>query len=171
MSSSKEYAREVYWWRKQHHICVRCGKQDAYKDYTCCLQCRMDLRESAREHIEKEISAAQRAARNVRKRKIAAEKRANGICLQCSKPVFKDHAYCYEHYLSQRRAHQKYDANLRKNYREQGLCPRCGKPLLEGHKLCEEHYIMYRDRMLKINEERRIKNEYERNEKMAERGQ
>lgn len=174
MPSSKEYAKEVREWRKANHMCVRCGKEEAYKNYTCCLQCRMDLREAARLRREKaaqSITDEQRIERNALKREQYASKKQQGICKDCNKPVFRDHAYCYEHYLMHRRAHEKHYAKIRKNYREQGLCPMCGKPPFENHKVCEEHYIMLRNRILKINEQRRIENERKRNEEMAKRRQ
>ena len=81
-------------------------------------------------------------------------KKEHGICRQCSKKVYRNHAYCYEHYLSQKRAHERHAKERYNYYGEIGLCRICGKPRYENHKLCKEHYEIQAERMRKINRER-----------------
>lgn len=150
MAGDKEYAREVREWRKEHRICVRCGKQDVFKNRIHCLQCLMDLRECSRNRYKGSSEEKRLKAKEIRDLK-----KANGICLQCSKLRYKEHAYCYEHYISQKKAHKKIAQKKYNYYGELGLCRICGKPRYEGHKLCKEHYEVQVERMRKINRERK----------------
>lgn len=154
--ASKEYARvyakEVYHWRKEHGICTRCGKEEAEKGKTVCLECKMVQREKmlAVYHNKPEEFKAMQAEK---KRLIRAEKKANGICWQCSKPVYKDHVYCYEHYISQRKADRKYKQKKYK-YHPSGTCYICGKESENGFKLCPEHHKEWAERTAATNKAR-----------------
>lgn len=149
MSTTKEYAKEVREWRKEHGMCVRCGKEKAYKNRVSCLQCLMDQREYARERYEGPSEDKRLKAKELRD-----YKKAHGICRQCSKKVYRNHAYCYEHYLSQKRAHEKHARERYNYYGEVGLCRICGKPRYENHRLCKEHYEAQAERMRNFNRER-----------------
>lgn len=149
MAGNKEYAKEVREWRKEHGMCVRCGKEKAYKNRVHCLMCLMDQREYSREHYKGSSEEKRLKAIEIR-----AYKKEHGICRQCSKKVYRNHAYCYEHYLSQKRAHERHAKERYNYYGEIGLCRICGKPRYENHKLCKEHYEIQAERMRKINRER-----------------
>lgn len=149
MAGNKEYAKEVREWRKEHGMCVRCGKEKAYKNRVHCLQCLMDQREYARERY-----VGSDEEKRLKAKELRDYKKAHGICRQCSKKVYRNHAYCYEHYLSQKRAHEKHASEKYHHYGELGLCKICGKPRYENHKLCKEHYEIQAERMRKINRER-----------------
>lgn len=158
---AKAYAKEVREWRKAHHMCTRCGHEKADPGKSTCLQCRMARREYARGYDAQPKVREEVAARR-------AYKKANGICYACSKPVYKDHAYCYEHYLAQKRQlkawHDKY--NPRKNY-PATQCRICGAPVTKKpdgtvSRFCEEHYEQYVKLMNKANEVR-LENEESKN--------
>lgn len=159
------YAKEVYYWRKENHICVRCGKESADEGYVTCLACRMEQREKSRERYNLDIKVSRATLR--------AERRKAHLCQQCGKPVYKNHAYCYEHYLRQKRASREYSDRVRnKNFKAQGLCRICGKPLCkrdDGKQsaYCEEHYKQYKERAI-LSSEKRKENERMQAVKMRE---
>lgn len=147
------YAKEVYYWRKENHICVRCGKESADEGYVTCLVCRMEQREKSRDRYDPEVK--------VNRATLRAERKAAHQCYQCGKPNYRNHAYCYEHYLGQKRANRVYTDRVRnKNFKEQGLCKICGKPLCkrDDGKLsvyCEDHYKEYKERAINSSEKRK----------------
>lgn len=162
--SRRKYAKEVREWRKAHGICTCCGKVDAEPGKTLCLACRMDRREYFREYYRKKaetMTEEEKTARSEKKRLQYSEKKELGICPRCTRPTYKNHAYCYEHYLSQKRAHAR---AYRKKYpyHPSGTCRICGGEPAPGHKMCPVHYKEYSERMIKYNKER--KGRGERNE-------
>ena len=159
--AQRAYAKEVREWRKAHKMCVYCGREKALEGRTMCLVCMMDCRERSRER-SRNMSEEQKRKKSEKNKLIGAEKKARGECRQCSRPVFENHAYCYEHYISQKKAHAR-ENRKKYPYHPSGVCHICGKDWLSGHKLCPEHYQAYAERMNKINDERRrLKNDYER---------
>lgn len=151
--STKEYSREVYYWRKAHKICVRCGHEDALEDGALCLVCKMENREKASERYHNLLPDEKRKLldeRKEEKKRIRAEKKAQGLCYQCSRPVYKNHAYCYEHYISQKKAHTQ-NNNAKCKHHPSGTCYICGKEPAPGHKLCPEHYEERAERARKMN--------------------
>lgn len=146
---AKAYAKEVYYWRKEHGICVNCGKEKAEPNRTRCLECKMVQREKmlAAYHNKPEEVKVLEAEKKRLKR---AEKKAQGICRQCSRPIYKNHAYCYEHYISQRNADRKYKQKKLK-YHPSGTCYICGKESEKGFKLCPEHHKEWAERVTETN--------------------
>ena len=156
----RQYAKEVRDWCREHGICTRCNKERAESGEALCLVCRMKLREDSQERYRKyaaSMTEEERQARNAKKRQIAAKKRAQGICHQCNRPVYQNHAYCYEHYISQRNAHRKHDKKLLKGYAEQGLCRICGGECVPGKKFCPEHYQQKVEAIKRAGEHRDLK--------------
>lgn len=152
----KQYAKEVREWRKAHGICIRCGKFDAEPGKTMCLICMMDCRDYAREQYRKKtetMTEEERQARNEANRRRYSEKRESGICQQCSNPVFRNHAYCYKHYISQSHAHGR-ERKKKYPYHPIGTCRICGAEPEPGFKMCPTHRKEYSDRMIKYNKER-----------------
>lgn len=150
------YAKEVYYWRKENHICVRCGKESADEGYVSCLACRMEQREKSRDRYDPEVKVDRATLR--------AERKAAHRCYQCGKPNYRNHAYCYEHYLGQKRANRDYTNKVRnKHFKEQGLCRICGKSLCKRNdgqmsSYCEDHYKEYKERAI-LSSAKRKENE------------
>jgi hypothetical protein len=149
---AKAYAKEVYKWRKEHGFCVRCGKEKAEEGKTMCLLCKMEQREKARERYRAK-AATTRSLDAERQRLRRAEKNANGICLQCSKPIYNEHAYCYEHYITQKKADKKFKEKKYK-YHPSGTCYICGRESEKGFKLCPEHHKEWAERTAATNKTR-----------------
>lgn len=155
-----QYAKEVRDWCREHGICTRCSKERAEPGKALCLVCKMKLREDSQERYRKQAAAMteeEQQARNARKRQIASEKRAQGICQQCARPVYKGHAYCYEHYITQKKAHRKHDEKRFNYYSEQGMCKICGGECVQGKKYCPVHYQQKVESMRKASECRNLK--------------
>ena len=92
----KIYSKETYEWRKAHKICARCGKEDAEPGITFCLVCKMDERERSLKYYET-LPEEDKAAMLKRKRSNYHERRAKGLCVKCSQPVFNGKALCEKH--------------------------------------------------------------------------
>ena len=150
---ARRYAKEVREWRKAHGFCTRCGKEKAEKGKSLCLICKMDEREKRREkyaNMPEEKKKEHLEEKREKAELIRKEKKANGICLQCSRPVYKNHSYCYEHYISQKKADKRHRKKIYP-YHPTGVCRICGKEPAPGHKLCPEHYEQYAARMRECN--------------------
>ena len=77
MATNAEICKGRYQWLKEHHICVRCGKEDAAYGFVCCPAC-----------LEKMATRKRDRAKENELRKLRDEKRkALGICRKCDRPV------------------------------------------------------------------------------------
>ena len=66
-------------------------------------------------------------------RKLRADRKAAGLCSNCTKPAIPGLTYCADHQLANRRKHRQRLATLIRL----GLCTRCGKQDAErGYKQC-----------------------------------
>lgn len=149
----KKYAKEVREWRKAHGFCTRCGHEKAEPGRSTCLVCKMDRRAYQIEYKSqpkvREVEAARRAY-----------KRENHICYACSKPTYKNHAYCYEHYLAQKRQTKAWNDTYRNHHYPSNQCRICGAPVVKKHndmgysKFCATHYEQYLQNMKRANEVR-----------------
>ena len=103
----RERAKELREWRKSLGICTRCGKAAAELGKTMCLACLMDSREYSRKHYRKKAESMTDDEKRVRNEKMMQryhQRKELGLCPQCSRPQYKNHVYCYEHYISQKHA-------------------------------------------------------------------
>lgn len=103
--ASREYQRELRRWRKEHGICTICGKEKVFTGVVC-EGCREKMNKKAREKYhsmtpeEKEKYLANISKRRKERR---VERRKQGLCVCCGKPVYADYSMCYEHLLKQKR--------------------------------------------------------------------
>lgn len=74
---AKQYQKETRQWRKEHHICVTCGKQDAAIGFVQCGEC-----------IERKINAyyANKERRNATVAARQKRLKEAGLCVTCGKP-------------------------------------------------------------------------------------
>ena len=73
-----------YNYYKQHHICVKCGQEDAERNHTLCLNCLIKAREYSLVYYYKHIEEQREKGRI--KNKIRYKKLKNqGICTACGK--------------------------------------------------------------------------------------
>ena len=148
---NRVYARETYHWRKAHHVCTKCGKEDAEPHKTLCAECaakctaidkkyRSSLDEERRQRIKQQKQAQKDRRRN------------SGLCVECGKTALKGRRFCLECLIKTRRRNKKqYDAKRVKTNFAEGLCSRCNEPALTGKKLCAKHYDVARRSMEKVN--------------------
>ena len=141
------YSKEAYHYYKEHGICVYCKQADAAPGRTKCLNC-ISLTAEKRRERDSKLSDEEREERNRKKRErgkaLREYRKANGLCLTCGKPVYKNYSRCYEHYLYFKRVNRERNKAQAKGYAELGLCRICGKPVVKGKKFCEEHLEKYR---------------------------
>lgn len=84
----KAYRREVYAWRKEHHICVECGKEDALPGSVKCLQCKMIRREQEQRRYEQHKNDAEWKAKKLEKQRLYYKQtREQHKCIRCFKPI------------------------------------------------------------------------------------
>ncbi|UZE45941.1 hypothetical protein [Selenomonas sputigena] len=142
--SKREYARETYHWRKEHGVCVKCGKEDAEPGKTLCAECA----EKQSVHNKRywgslDAEKRQKIIRQTRERSRAQrEQRKNlGLCVICGKKAAKGKAHCIECLLKERRRNfERYNTRRVKTDFSEGLCCCCNEPALPDKKFCKKHY-------------------------------
>lgn len=88
--------RSNYEYYKKHHICVRCGQEDAEKNHTLCLSCMMKNREYSLNYNNKHKE--QRREKSRINSKIRYNRLKNlGICTSCGKRKTKNNKVCCEY--------------------------------------------------------------------------
>lgn len=133
-----EYAREVREYRKSLGMCERCGKERvAVNSKRLCLDC-LEVNRQKQESRWKGKSAEERRQirdkYNASRREKQDQRRRDGLCVVCGKPVYNGHSNCMEHYLYYRRKKDEYRDQKKKGYKELGLCINCGKECVPGKK-------------------------------------
>lgn len=115
MTDQKEYDREKYYWRKEKHICTRCGKFEATHGSMCAV-CAADKAEyEFKKYHTMSEPERQEYLKNKREkmRALRQERKEKGLCTQCGKPTYRKYRLCYEHYLKQRNKRRcNYDVEL-----------------------------------------------------------
>ena len=119
--------------KKQNHICIDCGRQDAYtlNGRTRCAECAQ--KDAARRRETRDN------VKNAESSKAARDRwRAEGRCTRCGKTKWNDgYMTCPEcrAYCIKRRA-EKRTSNYPRG--EHGICWLCNKePVIPGKRLCE----------------------------------
>lgn len=145
----RECARENRQWKKERHLCVRCGKKDAYTlaGRSCCYECteaerhRAENRQRTEEQIQKHCA---------KMREKYAENVSRGICPQCGKRnAVGGYIICPICRAKKKRASAKYrlEHGATPRYLMDGStrCAKCGKVLdddnsVNGKQLCRSCY-------------------------------
>lgn len=148
---NRAYYLEVKQWCKEHGFCTRCQKEKAEPGHSLCLVCRMDARGKSKPRSEEE-----KKERADKARQDMTERRKKGICRRCSKPVYQNHAHCYEHYIYTTRKNREYNQKRRKGYAIIGKCRICGEELRPGSAFCEIHYQQYSSRRAEANRKENV---------------
>lgn len=142
------YLRELYAFRKENGICVKCGKEKVYKGSVMCLECRMEHRESSMQSYLKHRDndgylqkRAETSARTYNRRK------EQHICIRCGKKMSDsvttnmcDRCKVIANRLERDRRHEQ--GVLPKDMCGNGIyCAICSKPVeKQGEKLCDRCY-------------------------------
>ncbi len=165
-----EYFREMYAWRKTHHICVKCGQRDAIKGRARCIMCAEKGRErDAKRHaMEKlEYRTEEKYISLCRINKLYDLRVAFGVCTDCGKRnALSGYTKCNECMIKRRRKSEekrrKAGVFPRDSY--SNLCAICNKKTpLNGQKLCKECYEKSLQSLAKANAARDKENHIWRN--------
>lgn len=98
--------KEQYEWYKEHKICPRCRKRDAFYKYVYCEYC---LEQDAN-YKEKNKDKIKEKAKEYRAKKLAL-----GLCLLCSNPASNENkSYCDRHRAMWLASKRKYNATHKK---------------------------------------------------------
>lgn len=135
-----EYFRDMYAWRKAHHICTKCGQEDAAKGRTRCINCL----EKCRGQIRKPLTTEQRYAKHIRQKRRYDLLTAFGVCTKCNKHnALPGKTWCLECTLKRKKTmeNKRRKAGIFPRDSYSDMCFLCGKnPPLDGKKLCGECY-------------------------------
>lgn len=137
------YDRETYAWRKAHHICIKCGHVEAFKNHVYCIDCLEQKRETERAN-RKPRSTEEKYAQALHRRRRYDLLIAFGICTSCGNhKAMAGHTLCLECNLRQKNRMKKQSIKKgiypRDSY--SGLCILCNKKApINGKKLCSECY-------------------------------
>lgn len=121
-----------------HGICPHCGCNDLQKGYKLCLECRMKDIERQRKKVRTD---EQRKKNADTQKRLAAKRKADGICVRCGKrnaDGFTHCAICRAKKAAKQREYNRRQGMMPIELRGEGYCTRCYKPT-EG-KLCSECY-------------------------------
>ena len=165
--SSNEYKRETYRWRKEHHICVSCGKNDAEEGKTQCTVCKMERREYQRTH-KRGAESIQRHKEYLRNRR--EENRKNGICVVCGTRKVREGSSSCARCLSktkERCANKRREQGIptRDLMGKDGTCYFCGELVNEHEKICDSCYERCKNQMLYARSKRKTINYFEKQNK------
>ncbi len=160
--------RELYYWCKEHGICVQCRQNKVYspRSKTLCLQCLEDQKERCK---NRKISTEERYKKNMHSQRYREILTAFGICRECAKRnVSKGHVYC-DICLAKKRA--KSEKKRRKNgmlplgFYSPTICMICHKEKPDnGRKLCDECYDKSVRALEKARQKQDNKNHYWRSD-------
>lgn len=142
------YNREVYAWRKANGICVRCGKEKAYKRSVCCLVCRMEHNESSMSLHNKhrnDDGYLKKKAEN--SKKTYYKRKEQHICIRCGKKMSDSTMTtmcdrCKVIINRNERERRNEAGSIPNILRGNGVyCAICKKPVeKQGQKLCDRCY-------------------------------
>lgn len=145
--SNKEEERAWRQFLKEHHICVRCGKRDAFHNKTMCPECLEKEQKRGRErYAENREQILQRKKKY--NKSLYARRKAEGLCVKCGQKKATKGVCCLECYVKERKREiERTEKRKRENggyireiRKEKGLCAQCGEPTLPGQRLCQKHY-------------------------------
>lgn len=133
--------RGFYSMRKKAHVCVKCGKEDAYtmNGRANCAECADKIRNWFREYRKDQSERERRVTYRREQRKRMEEE---GKCIRCGKKNTGTYKTC------PRCLAKKRNYNRKKNQEKAAtkgvtLCWQCNKEkMLPGYKLCSKCYDM-----------------------------
>lgn len=148
--------KQEYYFYKNLGICVQCNKEKAKEGQSRCQKCldsAAEYRRKKRSEMTDEQKEIEKQKKREHMRKLREEKKKNGICIWCKKPVSKySDKFCIDcRVASTRRNRAK--GITRSERVSFGICYICGKePLFEDKHVCKQCYDK------KINEAQKIIN-------------
>lgn len=126
-------------YRKKIGICVRCGKHEAEPHKTLCYECigkEQDL------YYASPRTDKERERDRDKKRELAGERRAKGLCHRCGKRESYSGEMCEKCKAYLRRYRNKHRRDITRSERPSyGICYICGKhPTMKDKGVCDECY-------------------------------
>lgn len=108
MNDRKEYVRQYNRERRELlarlKLCPVCGGKPA-PNRKCCADCLYKFSLYQAEHPPTEEQKRRNAERT---KALRARRRSAGLCIRCGKPAYENGAYCYEHWLANKRCNSEY---------------------------------------------------------------
>ena len=104
--SSKEYGKEVYYWRKAHKICTCCGHKSAEPGSTLCPACKIKKSERSLKCYHK-LSKKKKKEMFAKMTAQRRDRRTKGLCVRCGAPA-GGKSLCEKHLEAARRYQNEY---------------------------------------------------------------
>ena len=140
-----ERTLELYYWHKQHGICVSCCKRDAEKG-VCCLEC-WGERQRNKKEIQKKYRAKNSERLKQYQKQLRDKRKERHECIYCERslPSWEKRVSCEMcRFKQNKRAREKTqrEGRVPQFFRGDGEhCAICCKPVEEkGRKLCARCY-------------------------------
>jgi len=142
-------SKQLYEWYKAHHICAKCGQQQAQSGYIYCLECRMKAREQNEKYRRQrstERNSELRAYWKKWRTETYQKRKEAGLCPRCGKRRPPDgKVQCRICTAKKRKMNERY--RRRKGQLPSDMldgitrCANCGnKGIVSGKKLCQRCY-------------------------------
>lgn len=149
--------RERYHWYSEHGICPKCQGDVAPGKKLCavCLARKAENDKRRYDNLTGDAYIAYHKKANERSAETRRQKKEQGICRECSKPVFDGHSLCLDCLLKKRKRDR--ERGRKYDYKDPNGCYRCGAPCVPGKKLCPEHYKINLANIKKVTESEAFK--------------
>lgn len=136
-------SKEEYRWYRDHHICVRCHKEDAVPGRVMCPDC---MAWSRMYNAKRRAKNRETINRNYMKR--IHRRKEQGICYRCNSPAVPGKTMCAKCARKdlERKREKRIAAGCMPAWerKELGICLRCNEKVVPGHGYCEKHLEEYR---------------------------
>lgn len=130
------YWKEVRAWRREHHICTTCGKNDAAIGFVQCSDC-----QEKRAVYDAKYKADHPDYIKETDKALREKRRAAGLCPECGKKIDGIYVRCNScHDKAKYRLRRLRARNHVDKIRNPNFCAWCGLPVVPGKKLCQLHY-------------------------------
>lgn len=124
IEQSKDY-------RKEHGLCLVCGRPVESEDYYWCDSCRKKASDELK--IKRPILVTYEQIK-IKKKSLYYDRKEKGLCVYCGKPATHG-LYCLDHYIKEQKRYQKRKEKtaLKIAEREENhICKKCGGKIEEG---------------------------------------
>lgn len=155
--------KEDYQNYKDNHVCPQCGMRKAAPGKVRCEICLAQNAKSAQRKRDSRTES-EKEALNMRRRtyfnNLKENRRINGLCIWCGKPVSKSSkCFCIDCKIKNQRRNEARKSGVPRSERHlYGICYRCGKNhVIDGKKLCQSCYEKNINSLVYANESRGMK--------------
>lgn len=140
------YSRELYAWRKAHHICVKCSHESAIRRRTKCVTCTEKVSEEKQQRKKHSVQyhTEETYRNNTRTKRLYDLRSVFGVCIKCGRRDAAPGRVKCSCCLYKERVHDTMERREMGIYARDSysnMCMTCNKNLpLPGKKICSVCY-------------------------------